>query len=91
MNLLNIVSTGIANRRSELASLQCVGMTEGQLFRLSAIECLQYVLRAAVSSAVVVGAALGGVWMLTNRITEEMEGVMVSAWITRRPSCGSPW
>ena len=78
VNLVNIVSTGIANRRSELASLQCVGMTEGQLFRLSAIECLQYVLRAAVSSAVVVGAALGGVWMLTNRITEEMEGVMVS-------------
>ena len=78
VNLVNIVSTGIANRRSELASLQCVGMTEGQLFRLSAIECLQYVLRAAVSSAVVVGAALGGVWMLTNRITEEMEGVMIS-------------
>lgn len=27
INLLNIISTGIANRRSELASLQCVGMT----------------------------------------------------------------
>ena len=77
VNLLNIVSTGIANRRSELASLQCVGMTEGQLFRLSAIECLQYVLRAAVSAAVIVGAALGGAWMIADRIMKETEGTMI--------------
>ncbi|MBQ1409953.1 MAG: ABC transporter permease [Oscillospiraceae bacterium] len=50
INLLNIISTGIANRRSELASLQCVGMTDGQLLRMSLIECLQYVLKAALAS-----------------------------------------
>lgn len=77
VNLLNIVSTGIANRRSELASLQCVGMTEGQLFRLSAVECLQYVLLAAVSSAAVVGAILYGVSLIVNRLAEETKGVLM--------------
>ncbi len=77
VNLLNIVSTGIANRRSELASLQCVGMTEGQLFRLSAVECLQYVLRAAVGSAAVVGAILGGVALIVNRLVKETRELLI--------------
>ena len=77
VNLVNIVSTGIANRRSELASLQCVGMTEGQLFRLSAVECLQYVLRAAVGSAAVVGAILGGVALIVNRLVKETRELLI--------------
>ncbi|MBP0971160.1 MAG: hypothetical protein J5753_03890, partial [Oscillospiraceae bacterium] len=52
INLLNIISTGIANRRSELASLQCVGMTERQLDRMAGIECLQFTGAAAIISAV---------------------------------------
>ena len=51
INLLNIISTGIANRRSELASLQCVGMTDGQLLRMTLVECLQYVLKACLIAA----------------------------------------
>lgn len=77
VNLLNIVSTGIANRRSELASLQCVGMTEGQLFRLSAIECLQFVLRAAASSALIVGAVLGGARLIASLLLKETDGILL--------------
>ncbi len=50
VNMVNIVSTGIINRKSELASMQCVGMTRGQLYRLTAIECLQFTLWAAIAS-----------------------------------------
>ena len=51
INLMNIISTGIANRRSELASLQCVGMTDKQLDRMAIIECLQFAGVAAIISA----------------------------------------
>ena len=60
INLLNIISTGIANRRSELASLQCVGMTDGQLLRMTLVECLQYVLKAALASALFCGLLILG-------------------------------
>lgn len=53
INLLNIISTGIANRRSELASMQCVGMTDRQLDRMAIIECLQFTGAAALISAFV--------------------------------------
>ena len=60
INLLNIVCTGIANRRSELASLQCVGMTDGQLLRMTLAECLQYVMKAALITAVICGLIIVG-------------------------------
>jgi len=60
VNLLNIISTGIANRRSELASLQCVGMTDGQLLRVTLIECMQYIVKAALSSAVICALIIVG-------------------------------
>ena len=60
INLVNIISTGIANRRGELTSLQCVGMTEGELLRMTLIECLQYVLKAALASAVICGLIIVG-------------------------------
>ena len=53
INLMNIISTGIANRRSELASLQCVGMTDRQLDRMAIIECLQFAGAAAIFSAII--------------------------------------
>lgn len=58
VNMMNIVSTGIANRRSEFASLQCIGMTRGQLIAMSFIESLQFAVTAAFLSAVICGAAL---------------------------------
>ncbi len=50
VNMVNIVSTGIINRRSELASMQCVGMTQGQLYKMAVIEGLQYTLVATVGA-----------------------------------------
>lgn len=50
VNLVNIISTGILNRRSELASMQCVGMTNRQLFGLTAVECLQYAVTSGIAS-----------------------------------------
>ena len=52
VNMVNIISTGIINRKSELASMQCCGMTRGQMYRMSVIECLQFVLRAAVCASI---------------------------------------
>ena len=76
INLVNIISTGLANRRGELASLQCVGMTEGELLRMSLIECLQYVLKAALASAVICGLIIVGFqqwflpWVIGNGADE---------------------
>ena len=50
VNMVNIVSTGIINRRSELASMQCVGMTQGQLYKMAVIEGVQYTLFATVGA-----------------------------------------
>ena len=52
VNLVNIITTGLINRKSELASMQCVGMTEGQLYGMSIVECLQFVITAAVFSVI---------------------------------------
>ena len=60
INLLNIISTGIANRRSELASLQCVGMTDKQLDRMAIIECLQFAGAAAIISAIICAVVIFG-------------------------------
>ncbi len=61
INLMNIISTGIANRRSELASLQCVGMTDKQLDRMAIIECLQFAGAAAIISALVCALVIFGI------------------------------
>ncbi len=68
INLLNIISTGIANRRSELASLQCVGMTDRQLFRMTMIECLQFTATAAIFSAAICGLIMFGTETVLPRL-----------------------
>ncbi len=52
VNMINIISTGILNRKSELASMQCTGMTRGQMYRLVTIECLQFVLYSAIIASI---------------------------------------
>ena len=54
VNMVNILSTGILNRKSELAALQCFGMTKGQLYGMMSIECLQYALTAGVLATVLI-------------------------------------
>ena len=48
VNMINTLSTGILNRKSELAAMQCIGMTQGQLYGMTVIECLQYTLTAGI-------------------------------------------
>lgn len=60
VNMINIITTGLINRNSEIASMQCVGMTEGQLYKESIIECLQYVIPAAIGSVIISSATMLG-------------------------------
>lgn len=53
VNMVNILATGILNRRSELAALQCVGMTEKELYKMTVIECLQYALTSGIAAVAV--------------------------------------
>lgn len=68
VNMVNILSTSVLNRRSELASMQCIGMTDGQLYGMTVIECLQYSLTAAVLSAIACTLLIYG--------TEQLMGYM---------------
>lgn len=68
VNLVNIISTGILNRRSELASMQCVGMTNRQLIGLTAVECLQY----AVTSGIVSSLLAMGILFATEEFLRLM-------------------
>ncbi|MDE7230845.1 MAG: FtsX-like permease family protein [Oscillospiraceae bacterium] len=53
VNMVNILATGILNRRAELAALQCVGMTEKELRKMTVIECLQYALTSGIAAVAV--------------------------------------
>lgn len=48
VNMVNIVSTGILNRRPEIAAMRSLGMSSGQLTKLIIIECLQYAVVSGV-------------------------------------------
>ncbi len=52
VNMINIISTGIINRQSELASMECVGMTKWQLYKMAVIEGLQYTIFGAAGAIV---------------------------------------
>ena len=73
VNMINIVSTGIINRRSELASMQCVGMTQGQLYKMAVIEGVQYTLFAAVGAIVIclLGILLTEQFLISTEIISE--------------------
>ncbi|MGN0639231.1 MAG: ABC transporter permease [Huintestinicola sp.] len=60
VNMVNILSTGVLNRRSELASMQCIGMTDGQLYGMTVMECLQYSLSAGLLATVICSLLIYG-------------------------------
>ena len=75
INLMNIISTGIANRRSELAALQCVGMTDRQLDRMAIIESLQFAGAAAIISSIICALVIfGGEIVLKEIINSSLDG-----------------
>ncbi|MBP0957465.1 MAG: ABC transporter permease [Oscillospiraceae bacterium] len=66
VNMVNILSTGVLNRRSELASMQCIGMTDGQLYGMTVMECLQYSLSAGVLATVICSLLIYGTGQFMN-------------------------
>ena len=60
INMVNIISTGILNRKSEFGSLQCIGMTRGQLLASTIYECVQFVLIAGIAASILCYALLWG-------------------------------
>ena len=59
INMVNILSTGIINRRGELATLQSIGMSEKQLNKMTVLECLQYVFVSGIASIIACEALVG--------------------------------
>ncbi len=54
INIANVISTGIINRRGEFSILKSLGMTNFQLRKMVCIECFQYVLISTVSATIIV-------------------------------------
>lgn len=79
MNILNIVTTNILLRRRELAVLQAVGMSRGQLVRMLLMECSLYGLTGAIW-----GTAIG--FALLVLITRQAEGLVSGSALS-----GVPW
>lgn len=75
VNMVNILSTGVLNRRSELASMQCIGMTDGQLYGMTVMECLQYSLSAGILATVICSLLIYGTgqFMNTMGVTDLVE------------------
>ena len=77
LNFINAVLTGILTRRRELAVLQSIGMTGGQLKKMLIFEGLYYTLLSLAAALVLalcagplMGHALGSVfWFFTYRFT----------------------
>ena len=79
VNMVNILSTGILNRKSELAALQCFGMTKGQLYGMMSIECLQYALTAGVlATALIEGLMYIMLLYLRHIELDDVYGEMLS-------------
>ena len=53
INEVNIISTGILNRRREIASLRALGMTKGQLTGMTLIECGLYSVVSAIATLLI--------------------------------------
>lgn len=71
VNMVNILTTGILNRRGELAAMQCVGMTEKQLYKMTAVECLQYALTSGIAAVAVCELMM----FLTDRFLKMMAAI----------------
>ncbi|MBE6868912.1 MAG: FtsX-like permease family protein [Ruminococcus albus] len=68
VNMVNILSTGLLNRKSELASMQCMGMTRGQLYGMTVVECLQYSLTSGVLATGLIEALMALTLLLLKRV-----------------------
>ena len=73
LNMVNIISTSLLNRKSEFAALQSIGMSPKQLLKLTFLEAFQYVLIAGVFAVVLCLIVV----YLTNKFMTD--GLMLNA------------
>ena len=70
VNMVNIVSTGILNRKSELGSLQCIGMTRGQETAVAVFECVQFVIFSGIAATILVKLLMIGATSFISGVME---------------------
>ncbi len=68
VSMINVISTGILNRRSELAGMQSVGMTRRQQLGLVLCECVQFVIGGIVLALVFTMGAVFAMRKLVNAV-----------------------
>ena len=78
VNMVNTISTSLLNRKTELAALQCIGMTQDQLRGMTLIECLQYALTSGISATVTIELLFGAMYFFLKAIgLEEIFGELI--------------
>ena len=70
VNMVNIVSTGILNRKSELGSLQCIGMTRGQEMATAIFECVQFVIFSGIAATILTKLLTMGAEAFTSSVMD---------------------
>ena len=68
VSMVNVISTGILNRKSELAGMQSVGMTKKQQLGLVLCECVQFVIGGIVLALVFTMSAVFAMRKLVNAV-----------------------
>ena len=78
VNMVNTISTGMLNRKSELAALQCIGMTQDQLRGMTLIECLQYALTSGIAATVTIEVLFLAMYFFLKAVgLEEVFGELI--------------
>ncbi|MBQ5335535.1 MAG: FtsX-like permease family protein [Oscillospiraceae bacterium] len=68
VSMINVITTGILNRRAELAGMRAVGMTGKQMRGLMLCECVQFVIGGILGAIAATSAAIFGMRSLVNEI-----------------------
>jgi len=70
INMANVISTGIINRRGEFSILKSLGMTNFQFRKMVCIECFQYVLISTIAAMIIVLLIILSTVLFVNLIDE---------------------
>ena len=70
INIANVISTGIINRREEFSILKSLGMTKFQFVKIVCIECFQYVLISTIAAMIIVLLLILSTVLFVNLIDE---------------------
>ena len=68
VSMINVITTGILNRRAELAGMRAVGMTGKQMRGLMLCECVQFVIGGILGAIAATSAAIFGMRSLVKQV-----------------------